>query len=409
MNIKDLKPGSYKVIQPSGGNLNINDLPPGSYNTNPSGFPTEEPPEVKSNFFKRLSEIGKGFVKGVGASIKDTAETAGVVNKIPDSIRGFMEYIPGFNIPIRALQAANKLGEAIPQEAVETTNDDQRIGYGIEKVTEFALPTGAGAKVAASTKTVRNFVKGEVDDVLKSITPNVRDLTPTEYEKLLNAGKIQPKTATKPAQYILSDSEKEAAQRYQNLVKNKDPVKNTINVIGEIAKKDEAVGAFLQENNAIFNGGELRNSILNRLDDITDISVDQGRLDNAKAELVVNFINKLKKKDMVSLWKARKEFDKTIEKAFSGSPTLQNTIKREFRNAIQDFISSKTDDATYKGYMKEMAELFDIRDVLTTKANKEKMYSGIGQYLKEHPGMKKTLQWVLPTTIGAAIGSQFID
>jgi hypothetical protein len=241
--------------------------------------------------------------------------------------------------------------------------------------------------------------------IFEAITPKVNELAPTEYERLLSRGKIAPKTATKPAQYILSEGEKETAIKYGHLIEGKDPVKNTINVVEEIARQDDEVGKFLQQKNAIYNGGELKNYLVSKLDDITDVTIDKGRLGEAKNDLVTNFVDSLSKKDMHSLWQARKNFDRQIQRAFTGAPTLQKQIKIEFRNAIQDFISQKTDNVTYKGYMKDMSELFNIKDVLTNKAAKEKSYNAIQLWIKHNPTKAKIIGWTLGTGVVGAVGS----
>jgi 2-oxo-4-hydroxy-4-carboxy--5-ureidoimidazoline (OHCU) decarboxylase len=128
-------------------------------------------------------------------------------------------------------------------------------------------------------------------------------------------------------------------------------------------------------------------------------------LNNAKRELAQNFVSSLKKKDMHSLWQARKAFDQQIERSFTGAPTLQNSIKREFRNAVQDYISEKTPDTIYKGYMGDMTELFKMRDVLTTKAAKERTYSGIVKWYKHNPIKAKILGATLGAGALGAIGS----
>ncbi len=97
---------------------------------------------------------------------------------------------------------------------------------------------------------------------------------------------------------------------------------------------------------------------------------------------------------METLWNARKAFDRSIEKTFSGSPTLQNTVKREFRNAIQDFIAERTPEGVYKGYMRDMKNLFDLHDTIATKAAKEKAYSRLSLWIKNNPTKVKVLGFV---------------
>lgn len=243
---------------------------------------------------------------------------------------------------------------------------------------------------------------------LDAVTPNTKDLTPTEYEDLLNRGKITPKTATQPSKYILSPEEKTIAQKYKSIFTN-DPVKNTENIINEISKKDKEVGTFLKNNNGIFSTGELKNSLTKKLADIDDLTIDEARLSKLKQSTVNNFLKSLKKNDMETLWKSRKEFDRTIEKAFSGSPTLQNTIKKEFRNAIQDFISERTPDQVYKTSMKEMSQLFNLKDITNQKAIKEKGMNAIQLWIKKHPTRTKIIGGVAGTGVLTGIGASLLQ
>lgn len=260
-----------------------------------------------------------------------------------------------------------------------------------------------GGVIGGVSGGIKQAVVNKQNKYLDAITPNTKDLTPTEYEDLLNRGKITPKTATQPSKYILSDTEKQVAQKYKNLFTN-DPVKNTDNIINEIAKKDKEVGTFLEKNNGIFNSGELKNSIKNGLKDISDVTIPESRIEKLKKTMIDNFIGGLKKNDMKTLWTARKEFDRQIESAFSGSPTLQNTVKKEFRNAIQTFISEKTPDGVYKTSMKEMTQLFNLKDITNNKAIKEKGLNAIQLWVKRNPTKAKAIGY----TAGGIVGERIL-
>jgi hypothetical protein len=232
-----------------------------------------------------------------------------------------------------------------------------------------------------------------VDNAIDAITPNTKDLTPTEYEALLSQKRITPKTTKTPSTYILSESEKATATKYKDILQSKDPVKNSINVMEEIASQDEAVGKFLRENNGIYTDGELKNFILDKLKDVSDVTIDQARIETLKGTMIDNFLVTLKKNDMETLWIARKQFDQAIDKAFSGSPTLQNTIKKEFRNSIQDFIAERTPEGIYKAYMKDMRNLFNLHETIATKASKEKGINAIQAWIKDNPAKAQVLGW----------------
>lgn len=269
----------------------------------------------------------------------------------------------------------------------------------------------AGGVLGSLTGGISGAIKGreatklakQEKNVLDAITPNTKNLSNKEYTRLLDQQRITPKTGTKGSQYILSEAEKQTALKYPNLLTKKDPVKNYTAIVDEIAKQDENVGTFLKQNNGIFNSGELKNYIKKSLADITDISLDEKVVNKNKQKLINNFIKGLDKNDMESLWQARKAFDKEIEKSFTGSPTLQNKIKREFRNAVQDFIADRTPDEVYKTSMKEMSNLFKLKDLVKRKALTEKGQSAIKLWMKENPIKTKIIGIGAPALVGGAV------
>jgi hypothetical protein len=238
---------------------------------------------------------------------------------------------------------------------------------------------------------------------LDAITPKVDDLPTPEYKEALRRGKIVEKTAHDPAQYVLSESEKAVATKYKHLLQGGDPVVNINKVMKEVEKKDTEVGAFLRKNNGIYNTGELKNALIKRLKDVDDITISADRIEKAKGDVIDNFLKSLKKNDMESLWKSRKEFDK-FSKAFQGTPTFKKEMAREFRNAVQDFIADRTPDDVYKTSMKEMSELLNLADDnLTLKAVNERKLSKLAKWAKDNPNKAKMI-WGSLAAAGLGIG-----
>ena len=300
----------------------------------------------------------------------------------------------------RIQDAAGKLDDRFPDTGL---GDELMKSIDPANTTQEEIIKKANELVDDFSKTTKDTTKA-----LKAVTPNANDFTPTEYEELLAKGKINPKTAKNPASYILSDKEKAMAYKYRELLQSADPVQNNIDIIEEIVRQDDEVGKFLRENNGIFNTGELKNSLAERLQDISDVTVAPSRIEKLKKQIIDNFVDGLEKKDMESLWMARKAFDRKIESAFSGSPTLQNEIKREFRNAVQDFIAEKTPDEVYKGAMREMSGLFDLKDTIARKAVKEKGKNAIMLWIKHNPVKAKLIGWGGGLTGAGVAGSVII-
>ncbi len=291
----------------------------------------------------------------------------------------------------------------------------QGAGIGMEQnkdatgiATEAAKGAGIGLAGGAALGTIFGGVSGAMrgkndpSSLLDNITPDPKELTPTQYQKYLAQGRITPKTSSSPARYVLDEGEKTIATKYSSVIA-KDPVQTTLNINDKISSLDDEVGSFLRKNNGIFNKGELQNKLLESIDDVSDITIDSDRLSTEKAKLVGNFIKTLDKNDMESLWQARKNFDSKIENAFKGSPTLQKELKIAFRNAVQDFIADGTPDEVYKGYMKDMSGLFRLRDTSMLKATKERSLSGFGKWKANNPTKVKTVGWA-----SAALGGGYL-
>lgn len=341
------------------------------------------------------------------------ATTAGGA-KVAGSVAGKITQTPGVIAGLAqgakagALSGATVGGLSGVSQGLQ--EDKDTIGVLKQGLSGAAIGGVLGGALGGITGAVSGGVKAgrlaKKEEYLNAVTPDPRDLTPTEYEELVSLGKIKPKTSTSPAQYILSKEEKQIASKYRNIL-SKDPVQNVDNIVSEIAKKDKKVGDFLKKNNGIYNTGELKNSLAKKLEGIDDLTIDEARLTKLKKSTIDNFVKGIEKNDMISLWKARKVFDRQIEKAFSGSPTLQNTIKKEFRNAVQEFIAERTSDGVYKAFMKEMSQLFNLKDIVLTKAGKEKGMNAIQLWIKRNPTQSKTAAWIAGTgllgTIGASI------
>lgn len=332
---------------------------------------------------------------GVGTALKDVSVGAGksflrgaigTASLLQDVGKGTLGFL-GFDTSKTGIKSLNDPAVA---EQLKSKSRAEQVGTVLENVAEIG--TGFIKSGAQATLKAKSEAKG-IKNVFESITPKTTELTPTEYEDLLMKGKISPKTATEPAKYILSEEEKQIAYKYKDLLKAGDPVKNSINVVDEIIKKDAEVGNFLDKNNGIFNKGEVKNFVLDKLSGVTDVSIPEERVLKLKNTLIDNFLNKLPKKDMKNLWTGRKAFDSSIEKLFNGSPSLQSQVKREFRNAIQDYIAGHTKDNVYASKMKDMSQLFDLTDVLNTKAAKEKALTGIRLWIKNNPLKAKVIGW----------------
>lgn len=360
---------------------------------------------------EQRAEIAKGIE---GPSAK---ELAGDVAKIGLNFVG----VGAGSKAVQGVKAGATIGQAVKTGAktgallggasgVATGLQEDKSALEIAKSGVIGAGVGGvlGGAVGGATKLVGNAIANrgqkKISKAIENITPKADEINVTEYKKLLAQGKISPKTATSPAQYILSDTEKQTATKYANLI-NKDPVKTTLSITDEIARQDADVGNFLQKKNAIFNTGELRNKLSSSMDEVVDLTVTDKQLNTAKKKLVESFIKDLPKNDMKTLWELRKSYDKQIEKVFGKtSPTLTDEMKTALRNAVQDFISEKTDDVTYKSAMKEMSSLYRLRDSAITKAGKEKAKNAIQAWVRDNPVKAKALGFIGAGVVADKLG-----
>lgn len=322
---------------------------------------------------KSIESLGKGAMSMAGLDTTGTGLDYGPVEELtaPSNEAQQVGYVGAQLLPI---ERAFTAGKPLVQEGVRA----------LKPVVEDVVSAGKEYFAKKSASKVEKMA-------LDAVTPNTKDLAVGEYENLLKQGKITPKTTTKPSEYVLTPKEIDIAKQNAPLLQSKDPVQNSINVINEIDKTDKSVGTFLKENNNIFNDAELRTYLADKMKDITDVMVDEKRLDKTKLQMIDNFIKSLPKNNMESLWTSRKEFDQYIEKAFSGSPNLQKELKKGLRNSVQDFIADRTPEGEYKAAMRKMTELFDLHDIVATKAAKEKGLNAIQAWMKANPVKTKLI------------------
>lgn len=365
------------------------------------------------------TEIIKSAVSPLTTSYREQQPTPGLGERavnfvVGNAIQGIKDF-PTFGGRIGASPEENRARGATIAQSYEANKE---IVQPLVSLAGGALSL-AGAGVAGeqaatllSKLPVKKFPiipkpKDSVKMAIESITPKPSELSKPEYEALVSKGKFSPKGTFKQPEYIVSDYEKDLATKYQNVLNNKDPIVNNSRILSEIADKDSSVGTYLKSRNAIYNKGELRNYLTQKLEPVTDITIpNEARLIKAKQDFIDSFIDSVPKSNMESLWQSRKAFDALLEsklKAFSGSSTLKKDIARGVRNGVQDFISEKTDDVTYKGLMRDMSELYNLQEAVLTKVGAEKGRSALMQWIKNNPVKAKILGYTTAGGIGFRI------
>lgn len=307
--------------------------------------------------------------------------------------KSVLQRIGSAGLKYGAAGAVQGLGHSLSSGQTDVGNiaKDTAIGG----VVGGALGAG-GQAIGEGVGKIGQALQKKPEDVLKYVTPTGKDIPDEQYKQFLHQGRITPSTLTQPAKYVLSPGEKNIALKYSGVV-DKNPVNTSINIGNKIGELDDKVGQFLRANNGIFNKGELKNSIASAMEDINDITIPEERLTKAKQMLVDNFVKSVGKNDMETLWQTRKDYDQAINSAFKGAPTLQKEVKTTLRNAVQDFIAERTPDGVYKSQMKDMTDLFRLRDVVDVKAAKGKAIDLLADWAKKNPRTAK----VIGLTVGA--------
>lgn len=342
-----------------------------------------------------LSELSKG-IDAYTMWAKDHPEAS----KNLESVVNIAALVPLVKTARVGIQAAEK---GIP-EAVKTIEElPASIRSGMKELSTTGKELIAGSPEALALKQSKT--------ALEAITPKATDLTPAEYGDLLRKGRITPKTATSPASYVLNEKEKQLAQKFAPLLQSNDSVQNGQNVLTEIINKDVEVGKFLAKEPKVYIKDDLRQTLTDRLSQVNDILVPKDQLSTARKDLINTIMAKIPNNNtgrtFDKLWQFRKELDRTIENklnAFSGSPTLKKEMTKGIRDGIQSFIEKNTADGVYKTYMKDMSQLYDVLDMITVKATKEKGLSALRLWVKNNAEVIKILKiggWI---ALGAEAG-----
>lgn len=368
------------------------------------------------NFYDILNQSTGGSLDKTGRQV--FGEGLGVATDIigagtlPGGV-GTAAKATSFGQGIRAGARAGATGGAIfgsAQGVARAAQDDKTAGQIVGEGIQGGVVGGvAGGVIGGAIGGASGAIAGRknTNKVLDYVTPTADELTPKQYREALSKGLVTPKTATAPSKYVLPKAQQQAALKYSDII-SKDPVKTAIKISEKVGTLDDSVGAFLKQNNGIYNKGELRNHLTDALSEISDVTVDPARMDKLQTDLVKRFTESLDKGDMWSLWQARKAFDSKIGNAFKGSPTIQKEIQRTFRNSVQDFIAERTPDEVYRAYMLDMSNLIRLRDdSVAVRAVKERGLDAIRLWFKNHPKTAKVGGWGILLGVGTQVPRAF--
>lgn len=386
--------------------------------------------EVPGAAWQVGKEVAIGAPARITRSVLETPETLLRLGKEPTITRGITSKIPVIGKRPSYIEEAGKKAEQIVAEATGErevpTMFGKEIPWQLRALQPFAEVPLAALETVQLAKGIYAAGKGlnkfwnnikqskALKKSIESITLSPDDLSKGEYEKMLNQGKVIPKTKTKPATVILDDDEIASAIKHNDLLQSKDPVKNVNAVSDRVTEMDASIGNYLETNPQVYNKERLRKYLTDAVEPITDpMAPSQKVIDRMKKQAVDSIVDSVPEDDLHNLWDSRKAFDRTINaklKAYSGAQTLKKDIVKGVRNSTQDFISDELMNPIYKDTMKDMSNLIKLKEnLLIPKAATEKGATGLSVWMKKHPTAtkigKKAGETAALGTVGAGIYS----
>lgn len=341
-----------------------------------------------------FSGLGKAAQTGANAA-KTTAEVINAGSKLKSGSKLAKAADLGYDALVNG---GFQLGAAKASTALQENKSTSQIlrsaAGGVLQGAALSAATTLLAKGAADI--VNNIKDKKLVSALKSITPNVADLSKKDKLALVKSGNLSQQGNLSKVKILNTKEDLRIANKFKEVLSKGDTQSKVNNLTSYIDEKDALVGNYLSQNNAIFNNAQLKKNILAR---INDNVIDPTLTDKVKNQMVDQLIARIPQNNLHGLWTGRKAFDQYFNKAFTGNPTLKNQLVREVRNAAQDFVEGKIVDSKYKAFMKDMSDAFKVRDVLSVKAAKDIGQSKVSKALKNNPALKSALKYA---ALGAA-------
>ncbi|MCL5071515.1 MAG: hypothetical protein M1308_11565, partial [Actinobacteria bacterium] len=254
------------------------------------------------------------------------------------------------------------------------------------------------------TKNITKFGgKTDINKAIESITPNVKQLSPSEKQILLDEQKLIPETKLSPAKVLLNAEDEAMALKYKDLLQNNKSIENSYNLSNRIIETSKGIEQYLIDTKLVYPQSKLKTQILNSVKSISKpISISDSSWNKATTQLVDDFLNSIPKgktikgmPQLVDLYNARKKFDINIENAlnaFEGTPTAKKQLAKSIRNTTQQFITDQLGENTYKQAMKDIWEMYNLKEIVDNKAIKEMGYTEIQNWMKSNPVQAKIIR-----------------
>lgn len=369
------------------------------------------PKAVTSLLFESAKQLMPGALKkDINAYIKTIVENPNVqkdvltplskkIEENPKTAQAAQDILDIIAV-LPAAKASTTLKEGLAVAGKEATLAAETVSEAASKAKQAVKPV-----IKAATEKVSEVgTKKAVAQAAKSLTPDVNAIPAGEYTELVKSGKIIPKTTTKPAQYVLDESEKALTQKYPKLLKTGDPVKDTNAVMNNLSTNVKKVEKIVDKYNAPIDRNKLTD---NMLDELTKVaSKDMNVKEDEIIKMVKDYQDFLKEGDVKDLFSNRNSF--TTGRTYEGMVTTQKKLDAAARRGIVKTLK-ETLPEEYASSIDEMKDMYDIAELLEYSSKAEKGKSGIQAWMKANPGKAKALKWGIGITGTGAFGSYIMQ
>lgn len=367
-----------------------------SLKTSDRSLNTSQEPAEKKSLGRKILDFGVSTAKSLAEtgirSITETSPVGKVINPVlPESVDlpviGETSLKYSEEPKKRLGQMTEDLLTALPSPTKAGIKNffSGMKNKAVEKVAEMTLKTGGTKQV----------VKKEAWDIIKP------DLNKVEKISALSSGQAKKEGLLNTIVVKPTQQELKVAQAVQDIVSSKNTFVDNINSINKaIENEANNVISYLEKNKIIYSPTKKLNSVLGKIEKPVSIKADpiQDKMYDLAREKFVEFASK-QKGDLSGLLKARKEFDKWVEKEFPNiwkdeKMSNLNRALKDMRKAANDFIASKLPDGDlFKESLNKQSLMFDAIDNIATKNYKDIGTNVIQRTLQKNPTVKAGLKY----------------
>lgn len=316
----------------------------------------------KTNLKSNLAEFGKGFVKSAGSSAINLTKT---LEYARNPAQVLADKALGLKTPTERLLESKPAQKF--QKELEPTNQMQKYGSYAETAAEFAIPVIVGSKVAKTYLTAKNALKLNPSELAKVNKRSLEWLSEKALRKGGQVGGGLTKTSWEMPKQL-----DELTKKFGTLFRSSNPLKNREAVRSEIGKISDDAEKLFEGNTRAMNFGQVKNRITDAVHkEVVGDSVYNSMDEKAQKRLVNNVVSKIQKfvKEGTNkgIYEARKEWRKNVKNLDGNLSEINSKTHRVLQNFIKDTLPPEK-RVKYQKAMEDIAQLYDVDEILTAKA-----------------------------------------